>query len=265
MKKDSIRTTRSERERWEYAAKLAEGIAVAFECGQDVDIYARILDGPPGAASGDSLELLILHVQEIFAHEGWTLPPVEKWGWPSVKKSPRYPSDWPRDGQWEAIHKAAEKMRSGGLSRENFCLGTTRLIDNVLTLGDSPLILGLIVYYRLLFARRIRKTEPGMAINLVAHCGLMLARMVVLLDSERKRRGAINKMKRDPVQAAKARSFELWQERRAGRHPKLRTNEQFATECTRRWPDDLKSAKVILGWCTEWNKAAKARKLKTAS
>lgn len=264
MKKDSLRTTRSERERWEYAAKLADRIALAFECGQDVDVYEQILDGPPGAASGDSLELLILHVQEIFAHEGWELPPVEKWGWPSLKKSPQYPSDWQRNGQLGAIRNAAEKMRSGELSRENFCLGTTRIIDNMLALGDSAIINGLIVYYRLLFARHIRKTKPGIALNIVADCGLRLARMVVLLDSDRKRRGAINKMKQDPVQAAKAGSFKLWQERRAGRHPGLRTNEQFASECMRRWPA-LTNAKVILGWCTDWHKYVKAGKPQSAS
>lgn len=63
--------------------------------------------------------------------------------------------------------------------------------------------------------------------------------------------------------AAKAEALKLWNERRAGKHPKLRTNEQFATECMRRWPV-LKSAKVVLGWCTTWNKQA-SRKPQPAS
>lgn len=68
---------------------------------------------------------------------------------------------------------------------------------------------------------------------------------------------------KDPRQAAKDESFKLWQERHAGKHPKLRTNEQFAAECMRRWPV-LTNAKVILGWCTEWNKQVK-RKSQPAS
>ncbi|WP_139351631.1 hypothetical protein [Rhodanobacter sp. C06] len=64
------------------------------------------------------------------------------------------------------------------------------------------------------------------------------------------------KLAKDPVQAAKAMAYKLWQERHAGKHPKLRTNEQFAMECMHRWPV-LTSAKVICGWCTEWNKEAK--------
>jgi hypothetical protein len=62
----------------------------------------------------------------------------------------------------------------------------------------------------------------------------------------------------DPTQIAKAEAQKLWQERHAGKHPKLGTNEKFATECMRRWPV-LKSAKVILGWCTDWNKEAKQK------
>jgi len=70
------------------------------------------------------------------------------------------------------------------------------------------------------------------------------------------RRGAAAKLARDPKQVAKAEAFKLWKERHAGKHPKLRANEQFAAECMRRWPV-LTSSKVILGWCTEWNKQAK--------
>lgn len=64
---------------------------------------------------------------------------------------------------------------------------------------------------------------------------------------------------KDGKQAAKAEVKELWKERRAGKHLKLRTNEQFAMECMRRWPT-LTSLKVILGWCTTWNKEARASK-----
>jgi len=73
---------------------------------------------------------------------------------------------------------------------------------------------------------------------------------------ERALKAAIAKLEKDPKQAAKADAVKLWKERRDGNHPKLRTNEQFAAECMRRWPV-LTSAKVILGWCAQWNKEAK--------
>lgn len=62
---------------------------------------------------------------------------------------------------------------------------------------------------------------------------------------------------RDGKQAAKTAAKELWLERRAGRHPKLATNEDFAREVMHRWPI-LTSAKVILGWCTRWERQARA-------
>lgn len=69
--------------------------------------------------------------------------------------------------------------------------------------------------------------------------------------------GAETKLARDPKQAAKAKAKKLWLERRAGRHPSLRTNEQFAIECMRLWPE-LTSLAVIAGWCTKWNKEAQS-------
>jgi hypothetical protein len=70
--------------------------------------------------------------------------------------------------------------------------------------------------------------------------------------------GAAEKLAKDQKQQAKAEAKKLWQERRLGGHPKLRTQEQFATEVMRRWPI-LTSSKVICGWCTKWNKEAKSQ------
>ena len=84
------------------------------------------------------------------------------------------------------------------------------------------------------------------------------------LRSSQARAAAQAKLANDPVQAAKAEAFKLWQERHAGKHPKLGTNEQFATECMRRWPV-LTSSKVICGWCTAWTKEAKAKQSQSAS
>ncbi len=70
---------------------------------------------------------------------------------------------------------------------------------------------------------------------------------------------AAAKLVKDPKQTVKGEAFLLWQERHAGQHPKLRTNEQFALECMRRWPT-LTSAKVICGWCTKWTRDAKSQR-----
>ncbi|MFP5374533.1 MAG: hypothetical protein ACLGHW_06500 [Gammaproteobacteria bacterium] len=70
-------------------------------------------------------------------------------------------------------------------------------------------------------------------------------------------KGAARKLENDPKQVAKARALELWKERHAGQHPKLRTVEQFATEVMRRWPV-LTSPNVIRRWSAEWTKAARA-------
>jgi hypothetical protein len=63
----------------------------------------------------------------------------------------------------------------------------------------------------------------------------------------------------DPKQAAKAGALALWIERREGKHPSLRTVEQFAIEVMRRWPV-LQSSKVICGWSAKWTKQARDRK-----
>ena len=59
--------------------------------------------------------------------------------------------------------------------------------------------------------------------------------------------------------AAKAAALELWKERHAGKHPKLGTVEQYATEVMRLWPI-LQSSKVICGWSAKWTKQVKAGK-----
>lgn len=58
---------------------------------------------------------------------------------------------------------------------------------------------------------------------------------------------------------AKAAALALWKERAAGKHPKLRTVEQYATEVMYRWPI-LQSSKVICGWSAKWTKQVKAGK-----
>lgn len=75
-----------------------------------------------------------------------------------------------------------------------------------------------------------------------------------LIEKHRVRqRVARDRLHKDPKQAAKGGALVLWNERRAGKHPKLRTVEQFAMEVMRRWPV-LKSSKVICGWSAKWTK-----------
>lgn len=79
--------------------------------------------------------------------------------------------------------------------------------------------------------------------------------------SELGRIGAAAKLKNDPKQLAKAEVESFWMEWKAGKHPKLKTTERFATEAIRRFPV-LTSSKVICDWSATWNKAAKELRLK---
>ena len=55
---------------------------------------------------------------------------------------------------------------------------------------------------------------------------------------------------------AKREALLLWEERRAGLHPRLRTVVHFATEVMHRWPV-LTSQKVIERWSASWSKAVR--------
>jgi len=84
--------------------------------------------------------------------------------------------------------------------------------------------------------------------------------MIALHKHGMAKRGAAARLERSPKQVAKAEAKKFWKDRHDGKHPKLRTNEQFAMECMRRWPA-LTSTKVILGWCTAWGKEARPKSL----
>ena len=80
-----------------------------------------------------------------------------------------------------------------------------------------------------------------------------------LMQTAARRKGPATKLAKDKdgKQAAKGFALELWKERFAGKHPNLRTVEQYATEVMRRCPV-LESSKVICGWSAKWTKQAKA-------
>lgn len=72
-------------------------------------------------------------------------------------------------------------------------------------------------------------------------------------------RGGNRKRERDSdgKQAAKAAALQLWIERHNGKHPKLRTVEQFAMEVMRRWPV-LENIGSIKRWSSEWTAQVRA-------
>lgn len=256
MKKDSLRTTRSEHERQKYATRLASNITSDLESDQKVDIYERILDGPTGPQSRDGLELLIANVQEIFEYEGWRLPSLE-----GVNTQDELtPESSP---QIAAIRKAAAEMKSQRMSREIFNQGTTRLIYNMLALSDYPEVLAFVLYRRLHTARHLRTTNPDKAVHLVAYCAVWLARLIVLLESKHRRQGAASKMARDPVQAAKGDAFKLWQDWRAQR-ARFENGADFARHVVVTFPA-IKSTKTVERWVTNWRKEADAKRKKKAS
>lgn len=75
----------------------------------------------------------------------------------------------------------------------------------------------------------------------------------VLENQRARRRGAKKRLENDPRQAAKVGALQLWLERHEGKHPRLRTVEQYAIEVMRRWPV-LTSVKVICGWSAAWSR-----------
>lgn len=107
-------------------------------------------------------------------------------------------------------------------------------------------------------AQFVYEKKPGLAIECLCLGAISLARAVALLGQKEKVKGGDNKSTKDLKQIAKIQALALWKERHGGLHPKLRTNEQFATEVMRRWPI-LHSSKVICGWCTDWTKEAKKK------
>lgn len=72
-------------------------------------------------------------------------------------------------------------------------------------------------------------------------------------------KGGRNRHANSPVQGAKTKAKVLWEEREAGKHPGLRTEDQFAIEACRRWPE-LTSIGTVKKWSTAWRKEANARR-----
>jgi len=114
---------------------------------------------------------------------------------------------------------------------------------------------------------KLKRADLEQAYTNAMHAAYHLARLSYavngsLLDGGDARRynaakGGAGKIAKNETARAKAQAksgaLELWKERNAGKHPKLRTVEQFATEVMRRWPV-LTSAKVICGWSAKWTK-----------
>ncbi len=164
--------------------------------------------------------------------------------------------------QIATIRKAAAEMKSKRMGREQFRQGTTRLIDSMLFLGDSPEVLAFVLYRRLHTARHLRMTNPIEAVNLVAYCAAWLARLVTLLESKHRRQGAASKMARDPVQTAKGDVFKLWQDWRAQR-ARFDNGADFARRAVAKFPA-IKSTKTVERWVTHWRREADAKRRKQA-
>lgn len=79
-----------------------------------------------------------------------------------------------------------------------------------------------------------------------------LAKLVEKNKSDRKK-GALKRHANDEKQGAKVEVRKFWDEWKQGRHKRIRTVEQFATETLRKWPV-LTSANVIRRWSAQWTK-----------
>jgi hypothetical protein len=103
-------------------------------------------------------------------------------------------------------------------------------------------------------------TPNDVSDQITAHMAGKIREVVSLVEAgartKQAKAGAAGRVSKNPVSAVKPKVFAFWKEREDGLHPKLRTNEKFAMECMRRWPE-LNSIKVITGWCTQWSKDKK--------
>lgn len=77
-----------------------------------------------------------------------------------------------------------------------------------------------------------------------------------LVRSAQGRSAAKRRVAADPKQEAKKWARKLWEKRRAGERPDLRTNVQFAIEVMRQW-QVLKNPQSILNWASKWEREAR--------
>jgi hypothetical protein len=97
------------------------------------------------------------------------------------------------------------------------------------------------------------------AVKVVASGAMMLVQGVTAVYSMQRRAGGLKKTAENETAKAKARAIResqlLWLEREDGKHPKLRTEDQFAMEVARRWPI-ISSISAIKKRSAEWRRAS---------
>lgn len=133
--------------------------------------------------------------------------------------------------------------------------------DALLTprLMRDPVLAALFAYSMFLSAQSAKEQgRPEVALDFVASGSIPLARACSIAESTeaealRAKGGRAKHARSGGKVEAKEKAKELWRERLAGQHPKLRTNEQFALEVCRRWPV-LTSVETVKKWCTAWHK-----------
>jgi hypothetical protein len=98
--------------------------------------------------------------------------------------------------------------------------------------------------------------------TLISRTSLALSLLSYQKMGERKfaaRRNSARRLAADPKAQAKSKALELWKERHAGNHPRLRRVQDFAVEVMKRWPV-LTNSKTIEGWSAKWTKQAREGK-----
>lgn len=111
-------------------------------------------------------------------------------------------------------------------------------------------------------AESLRVAADFINIGYMALCNALVAAPSAV-GASNARQGGRAKLAKNPEAAAKERAktaaLALWKEREAGKHPKLRTEDQFAIEVCRRWPV-LTSIAVVKKWSTSWRAESRRKR-----
>jgi hypothetical protein len=194
--------------------------------------------------SRDALDDLIADTRGLIVSAGFTIP--------------RSPADRSKAEAEFCAFAASE-------SPKNFQAWTVERVANVLArqiaMNQDPQTLLYWAYGHFMAAAQARHArDHKSAVVYMAMGATNLVQANTNLYAAQRRSGGVNKQTQNATAMQKAKAIqesrEMWAEREAGKHPKLRTEDQFAMEVARRWPA-IASISSIKKRSAEWRKEKK--------
>jgi hypothetical protein len=207
----------------------------------------------------DTLAELIEIVGDFLASNGYRVPSNS-----SLERSPIEQKLW-NDIDGLITPDFRERLRSGAWREVPPRDVPASLVEQVVRHMDiisrDPEALLSRAYCALLYASEQRaQNRLATAFEHLAMGAAFLARGIVCQHAAGPSAGGDAKARNNPAKAESITASKiLWQEREDGKHPKLRTEEQFALEVMRRWPL-LSSISATKGRSTKWREEARKRK-----